>query len=148
MALCKGREGEIWAATLGGGLVRVDSKSGKLRIYRNLPSDPRSLPSNALTSCAVDRYGGVWVGTTGQGGARLDPKTGLCQRFPPSRLTPTLQRNGNLWAILEDRKGRIWMALDGMTVLYDPLSGSMIRFPGKSTMSPTRGGRSIGTMVT
>ena len=65
------------------GLLRADLSVERLiRWYAN-PTDPYSLPVNALLSMVQDplRYNHLWIGTYGSGLCRFDKLTGQIRRF-------------------------------------------------------------------
>lgn len=57
------KNGDIWFATLGKGIYRFDTRTGK---WKNYISDGslHSLPSNQVNCISFDTAGNMWVGTT------------------------------------------------------------------------------------
>ncbi|MDE2276186.1 MAG: diguanylate cyclase, partial [Burkholderiales bacterium] len=72
VALLEVRPGETWLGTVGGGIVAVDTASGRARQIRNLPALPASLADNVVRALYRDRSGLVWVATN-RGLSRYDP---------------------------------------------------------------------------
>jgi ligand-binding sensor domain-containing protein len=72
-ALASSSDGFVWAATLGGGLARLDT-DGRWRTFNNA-STKGGLPSDDVMALASDPDGSLWVGTLG-GLARLDKDGG------------------------------------------------------------------------
>lgn len=79
LALAQDRQGYIWAAT-DDGLARVDGVG--LRVWRNEPDNPDSLPGNEVESLLVDPLDRVWIGSNGVGLSMLDAKRERFHRFP------------------------------------------------------------------
>jgi signal transduction histidine kinase/ligand-binding sensor domain-containing protein/DNA-binding response OmpR family regulator len=79
VVLCvfEGRDGAIWLGTMGGGLNRLDPKTGSVRRYPfDVPDSPRSTSSGNIFRVVEDFTGTLWVGLLDKGLDRLDPKTG------------------------------------------------------------------------
>lgn len=64
--------GYVWVATKEG-LNRFDGNSFK--VYRHLPSDPKSISDNYVTSLWVDDENKIWIGTFTNGIDYFDPST-------------------------------------------------------------------------
>jgi ligand-binding sensor domain-containing protein len=79
LALAQDRQGYIWAAT-DDGLARVDGVG--LRVWRNEPDDPGSLPGNEIETLLIDPLDRVWVGSNGVGLSMLGPGRERFERFP------------------------------------------------------------------
>ena len=79
VALGQDRQGYIWAAT-DDGLARIDGVG--LRVWRNEPDNPDSLPANEVESLLVDPLDRVWVGSNGGGLSMLPPGRDRFRRFP------------------------------------------------------------------
>jgi ligand-binding sensor domain-containing protein len=79
LALAQDRQGYIWAGT-DDGLARVDGVG--LRVWRNDPADPGSLPGNEVETLLIDPLDRVWVGSNGVGLSMLGPDRTAFTRFP------------------------------------------------------------------
>ena len=79
VAVAQDRQGYIWAGT-DDGLARVDGVG--LRVWRNDPADPGSLPGNEVETLLVDPLDRVWVGSNGAGLSMLGPDRTAFVRFP------------------------------------------------------------------
>ena len=55
MAMTEDRNGNLWLATHGAGLLRFDREHRRFIRYRNDPSDPDSLPQNNVENLFADR---------------------------------------------------------------------------------------------
>src|SRR5665213_180911 len=90
-ALYEDREGTIWAGTgspftqddpdRGGGLNKLDKKTGKFTRYMHDTNDPHSLISNVIRAIFEDSRGTFWIGTAGDGLHTMDRKTGKFERY-------------------------------------------------------------------
>jgi ligand-binding sensor domain-containing protein/signal transduction histidine kinase len=100
------RNGTLWIATHGLGLLKLDRGQGNFIRYSNVPTDPESLPQDKLDALFADREGHIWVATGRMGPARLAtgpaPFTKL-PKVPGSSIEPAIG------ALYEDREGILWM---------------------------------------
>ena len=97
------RDGSIWISTEGSGLNRFDPRSGAFTRFRHIPGNPRSLPSDNISSLYEDRSGALWIGSD-KGIGRFDRKTG---RY--THLRDLISRNHQITSMFEDRSGRFWV---------------------------------------
>ena len=67
--------GRLWLATNGGGLARLDRKTGHVVSYHHDPENEASASSNVIRRVTIDSTGIIWIGTRGAGLDRFDPKT-------------------------------------------------------------------------
>jgi ligand-binding sensor domain-containing protein len=72
------KKGFLWFAT-GDGLNRYDGHNFK--IYRNDPSDPKTLSGSEIFSVTEDDLGNLWVGTRTSGLNKIELATGKITRF-------------------------------------------------------------------
>ena len=119
------REGNLWGAAVGGGLLQYQPATGKWRSYRQDLLNPNSIPSNNLSAGYIDKDGLIWLGSRDSGLCHLDPRTGQVKRFPfRLNLDGTRSKNGELddamvLSIFQDSKGDMWIGtnIGGMTRL-------------------------------
>jgi signal transduction histidine kinase/ligand-binding sensor domain-containing protein/DNA-binding response OmpR family regulator len=139
------RRGVLWVGTgdpasktsLGGGLNKLNPKTGRFTRYLHQPTNPYSLVDNRVLALFEDSRGTFWVGTGGDGLHTMDRQTGRFTRYPyqegqPQKLSRPYPKSKNMWAvgangirfIAEDPMGAIWVgALDGGANRYEPTSG-------------------------
>jgi signal transduction histidine kinase/streptogramin lyase len=108
-ALAIGEGGTVWAGTIGGGLIEIDSASGACRAHAP-PADPeRDLGDDRVQALLSDPTGDLWVGTyTGLRRLRAESRTftGIDRADVGDRTVSPLTVSG----ALEDEKGRLWLA--------------------------------------
>ena len=110
-------------ATNGGGLNLFDGATRKTYDTSN-----SALPSNYLTSIAIDKQNRVWVGTFGAGVARLDGEQW-------TRVGVSLANN-YINALALDANGNPWVATNDGAFFYD---GKTLA-PSGAEGSPTSSG--------
>ena len=104
------RMGNLWFATLGGGVSRYDGKS-----FTNFTTT-QGLANNTVWSIAEDRKGNLWFGTNGGGVSRYDGRS-----FVTFTTGNGLAGNA-VYSIAEDKTGKLWFGTLGAGVSrYDPL---------------------------
>ncbi|MEX0967506.1 MAG: two-component regulator propeller domain-containing protein [Bacteroidia bacterium] len=111
--------GNIWVATLGGGLNKFDPETEQFKSYQSTQGLKHTISSNFLYSVLVDKQGIVWAGTD-DGLCRFDPRT---EKFRSLRVDTANFRSfssNSVFAIKEDSKGRLWFGtFGGGLALYD-----------------------------
>lgn len=107
IALHEDRNGRIWAGGADG-LNLIDPASGRVRVFRNDPDDPRSLAGNLVRAIQESADGVLWVGT--QAGLSrldaLDERHASFTRWLPKNGLP----NATIYAIADDGIGRLWLS--------------------------------------
>ena len=63
-AMAQDRAGFVWIGTQGG-LARYDGY--RMRIFKHIAGDPKSLPSNYVRRLMIDDRDRLWIGTVGGG---------------------------------------------------------------------------------
>ncbi len=107
-SLYRTKDGTIWAGTFGGGLNKLDIKSGKFTRYVNNPSDPSSLSHDRIMAIYEDSKGIMWISTYGGGLNSFNRETGKFKVYT--------RKNGLLsdviYGVLEDDSGNLWISSD------------------------------------
>ena len=107
--LLQDRQGFVWIGTLGG-LNRYDGY--QIKVFRNLPGDSTSLPSNIITALHQDRQGVLWVGTT-MGLSRFNPLDETFTSYMNKPGNPKSLSHNLVNYIHEDRGGQLWISTSG-----------------------------------
>lgn len=108
LALLPARDGSLYAATNGGGLVHVEGR--RIRSY----GVNDGLPSNAVTALYQSGDGTIWIGTQG----------GLARRQNDGRIVTVADSNRlahtGVTTLTEDWSGRLWIGtMKGIATLKD-----------------------------
>jgi ligand-binding sensor domain-containing protein len=112
-AIAEDADGNLWIATDGGGLARIERGTRRIRSYRHDPADLGSLGSDIVRSVVVDADGTLWVGTRGAGLDHFDPKTGRATHF---RFDGVEQTANEIHVLTEGSAGTLWIGSDrGLT---------------------------------
>jgi ligand-binding sensor domain-containing protein/signal transduction histidine kinase len=102
------RLGDLWVATLGNGLGKLDPSSQHFIQYKHDIEDPASLGNNFVTDLLEDSHGQFWVAT--QNGLDLmERSTGQFRHFQHNAQDPNSLGGNAVSALLEDSAGRLWV---------------------------------------
>ncbi|MFO7934082.1 MAG: two-component regulator propeller domain-containing protein [Bacteroidales bacterium] len=109
----------LWAGTLGGGLVKFDGTVWK--VYKKENS---WLPENSISALAKDQNGNIWIGTYGNGLSKFDGKNWRVY-IPANSEMP----DGAVVSIAFDRDNNIWFStnegdlvkVEGLSVADEPV---------------------------
>ncbi|MDP1795747.1 MAG: two-component regulator propeller domain-containing protein, partial [Daejeonella sp.] len=119
------RTGDIWVTTGGGGINRLNPKTGKFTYY--IPDYPLTAGHfNDISAFALyeDPQGIIWVGTFKSGLNRFDPKTNKFSYFTTREGLPSNQVLG----IIGDTKGNLWLGTSNGISRFNPAAGSFRNF--------------------
>jgi signal transduction histidine kinase/ligand-binding sensor domain-containing protein/DNA-binding response OmpR family regulator len=103
-------KGNLWIATDGGGLNYFNRTSNRFTVYRNDPTDAKSIGSDAVLSLSFDSKGHVWAGTYSGGISVLNPETGSFRRI--NQANSDLSSN-NVFDLFSDGRGKMYIATWG-----------------------------------
>ena len=104
--IMRDREGRLWVATFGAGLVLLDKDHFDPFDWRGYAAD------NSIRRLFEDRDGTLWVGTGSNGVARL--RTTPFQAVNEASGLP----DENIWAVTLDRHGDMWAGMDNGGVAH------------------------------
>jgi diguanylate cyclase (GGDEF)-like protein len=122
--------GQVWVATRGGGLNRLDPRTGTVAVYR--AGDPRAgqLASDQIFALLEDDAGHLWVGTEASGLQRLDPATGRFEHFVHDPADPDSISDDGIRALYQEPDGSLWVGTfeGGLNRVVWADDGSVARF--------------------
>lgn len=103
--------GRLWLAGYRDGLESLDLKEKTALSFKHDPGNPRSMPTNTLSTLHLSDEGRLWIGTVGSGIARLE-------RFDESTGEATFRSwneshglaNNTVHGVLSDATGSIWVS--------------------------------------
>ncbi|GAB4402552.1 MAG: hybrid sensor histidine kinase/response regulator [Bacteroidia bacterium] len=106
--LLEDRAGFLWVGTEGGGLNRLDRKTGLFRHFCNKSGQLHSLSNNLVLRLYEDRTGHLWVGTE-DGLNRYRPDTEDFDVWRHDPGDPASLGGMAVLSILEDHAERLWI---------------------------------------
>ena len=134
------RTGDIWVTTGGGGINRLNPKTGKFTYY--IPDYPFTAGHfNDISAFALyeDPQGIIWVGTFKSGLNRFDPKTNKFSYYTTREGLPSNQVTG----IIGDTKGNLWLGTSNGISRFNPAAGSFRNFDVSDGLPDNISGRSF-----
>ena len=128
--------GFLWVATQDG-LNRYDGY--EIKVYKNDPGDPSSLPVNDTGAIVEDDEGYLWIGCFGSVIARYDPADDSFKRYEIDRAGVSDLSNSS--TAIKDHKGNIWFGTSNNGVQkYDRKNDKFQFIPLDSTETNTNWG--------
>ncbi|MDN3580335.1 hybrid sensor histidine kinase/response regulator transcription factor [Mucilaginibacter flavus] len=118
--------GQLWVATLGGGLYYLDRSLDRFKTYPESPSY-RNLANSYIKSIYGDAHGRIWIGMIG-GLCVLDPKTKQEIYYQTDNNKQGQLHSGIILSIFRDSQNRMWIGTDKGLYLYDEKSNNFIAF--------------------
>lgn len=100
-ALLTDSNGQVWAGSYGGGLLKFDGN------YTTIYTTVEGLSANEVVSLLEDEEGYIWAGTAKGGVNRFNPADSVLS-FQTFTTKDGLSSNG-IWTITEDGAGNIWL---------------------------------------
>lgn len=140
--ILRDRQGYYWVTAWGGGLHRLDIKTGKFRRFQHDPADPGSLGGSQVFGLHEDAQGNIWVGGGVEPYADLSGNPMFLDRYNPETGTFThyLESGacGCACSILSDKKGNIWVLtmIQGIMKL-NPATGQVRKYTQSNSNIPT-----------
>ena len=102
-------DGNLWLATYGSGLVKIDPSRRSAVRYRNSPLDPDSINNDMLSSVFEDREGNIWVGSGTGGVNHFQRKPLAFRRYRHDRDNPQSLLLTAVSSVYADSQDNIWV---------------------------------------
>ncbi len=120
--------GNLWMATDGSGLLRLDRETGELQAFRHRQDDPNTIASDHLRVVALAPDGTVWIGTREAGLDHFDPETLRFDHFRHAEDDSTTLPGDEIVALTSDLTGALWVATRQGLGRLDGSTGTVTRF--------------------
>jgi ligand-binding sensor domain-containing protein/signal transduction histidine kinase len=134
-ALAEDKEGNIWIATWGGGLNKLDWSKGKFTHFKHDANDPNSISSDFIRGLSMirDNEGNLWIGTNA-GLNMFDVKTNRFVRFIHDKNNPKSVGSNDVTAVFEDSQRNLWVGTEnGGLGLFNRKDKTFTRFQHADT---------------
>jgi signal transduction histidine kinase/ligand-binding sensor domain-containing protein/CheY-like chemotaxis protein len=128
-------KGRIWFGTFGGGLMRLDRRTGKLQSFYHDSKDNRTISSNYINDLSEEENGLIWVATA-DGLNLMNPETADIQLIYNNPSNPNSLLNNDVRHLFRDKSGVMWIVTAEGINIYSKLSGrfkKIQRIPEETT---------------
>jgi len=120
--------GVRWYGETGGGVSRLDVKTGAKKTFKRDPANPKSLLDDNVFSVYGDRTGTIWIGTK-EGLERFEPATETFVHYRHDPANPYSLSDNWVWPIFEDQSGVMWVGTFGGGLnRFDRATGRFTRY--------------------
>jgi len=127
LCFAESKNGDVWIGTDGGGLNKLNRKTGEITSYRLNKKSKNSISSDVIVSMIEDNEGVLWMGTFNGGLCKL--KDGKFSKYINNPEDPNSISQDHVWAVFEDSKKNIWAGtLYGGLNLLDKKTNKFYRF--------------------
>ena len=118
-AILEARDGTLWMATMGAGLLKYDRQNNRFIAYQAKSGDPESIAENRVIALLEDSEGNIWTGLHATPPNSFPGKPPQFQSLKP--VTPHSNAFGEslVNAIHLDSHGRVWMGAGGALTTLD-----------------------------
>lgn len=121
-------KGYIWIGTEGGGVNRINVRTGIVDKYKTIPGNNESLGSNFIYAIIEDAESNLWFGTI-EGICKLDSSRKVFKTFRHKPGDPNSLSLDDIYDMIIDNNQRIWIATYGGGVdQFDINSGKFIHY--------------------
>lgn len=133
ISLYEDSDGFLWVGTWGGGLNRLDPRTGVFTRYEADPTNAGALDDPVVTDILSDGQGGLWVGTLG-GLDHLKPDEGVIARYRHDPAIAASLSSDAISVIVPAEDGKLWIGTGAFSSpgaglnLFDPQTGQAQRF--------------------
>ena len=133
--------GDIWVATMGGGVARFERQSQRWTHLRHDPTDPHSLGSDQIMALLEDRTGVLWFGTNSAGISRFSHYRHKLKHYQRSNREPVALANEMVFKVIVDLEGDIWLGTAVGLYRLDPYRNRVVEH---YFADPAGGPRNLG----
>jgi signal transduction histidine kinase/ligand-binding sensor domain-containing protein/CheY-like chemotaxis protein len=114
--------GNIWFGTFGGGLMHLDRRSAKIRVFEHNIKDNSGVSSNYIHDLSITENGNIWIATS-EGLNILDPQTDAITYVLNDPSKPNSLINNDVLHLFRDRSGVTWIVTAEGINLFSRLNG-------------------------
>jgi signal transduction histidine kinase/CheY-like chemotaxis protein/streptogramin lyase len=127
--IAEDKQGNIWVATLGGGLNKFDRRTNRFSHYRHQRGNKNSIASNFINRIVFDDKGNIWIATQDDGLDCFNPALNKAEHYRHQTSDPKSISGDNISTVFRDSRNNIWAGdhENGLN-LFDSKTRSFKRF--------------------
>lgn len=127
--IAEDKNGNIWVATAGGGLNRLDRKTNRFHRYIHNEKNANSISSSFVNKIVFESSGKIWVGTEKKGLDLFDPQTGHWIHYLYNARHRGSIGDNDVATIYKDSRNNIWIGtVNGGLSLFDRKNNNFTNF--------------------
>jgi diguanylate cyclase (GGDEF)-like protein len=126
--IVEGADGNLWIASNGGGLSKMDRASKTFTSYRHDPASQNGPASNVIRKLLVDKDGSIWLGTRGAGLDRFDARDGTFSNFRFGPAGDPARDANEIFALHRDSRGAMWVGTNNGLIRLNTETGDFQHF--------------------
>jgi signal transduction histidine kinase/ligand-binding sensor domain-containing protein/DNA-binding response OmpR family regulator len=136
--------GNLWIATLSGGINKYEVKHDRFTRYKHDNHNPNSISSNTVNKLELDNSGNLWIATQRGGLDFFDLKKNQFSHYVHSDDDINSISDNNVKTVLEDSKRNIWAGtLAGGLNRLNKKTNTFVRFEHDDANLQTISGNTI-----
>ncbi len=138
--------GDLWIATMGGGLNRYDRNSNRFTQFRNKIGDSTTLSNDFIADLMMDHKGRIWMSTS-KGLNVFDPKTYKFKSYYHRKNDPRSLSEDQTTYVFQDSRNRVWIATAAKGLdRFDETSDGFVHFTHDPAVKNSLSGNKITTL--
>ncbi len=147
-SLLSDSHGDLWIATMRGGVDRYVPSQNKFVHYAHNARDTTTISENNVISLFEDSFGTVWCGTLNSGLNRFDRHNNRFTRYVHDEKNPKSLCSNTVWGMSEDREANLWVATwSGVcSIRLDGTTREFMRVQDESSKTKTQSSKNIRTV--
>jgi signal transduction histidine kinase/ligand-binding sensor domain-containing protein/DNA-binding response OmpR family regulator len=106
--IAEDKQGNIWVATVGGGLNKLDRNTNKFSHYYHQDGNPKSIASNFINRIVIDGTGNIWIATQNDGLDLFNPALNQAVHYRNNKLDEKSISGNSILTVLKDSRNNIW----------------------------------------
>ncbi|PPK86149.1 signal transduction histidine kinase [Neolewinella xylanilytica] len=128
----------LWVGTAGGGLNRIDRKSGTVRHYTHDPKATAGISSDFVTAILRGQGDDLWLGTWGAGVNRMNTRNGRFEPFLVGKGQHPTNSVRFISSLHADPRGFLLIGSEEGLATVDPETGELLLFTGDHPLATIR----------
>ena len=127
--IIEAENGDLWIATLGGGLNYFERSKGTFTSLKHDANNINSISSNFITAVKKDHRGNLWIGHQSSGIDKYDTKSRKFTHYESYSSDNSSLSDNFIRSIFVDKEDKLWIstAHGGLNML-DQKTGKFIRY--------------------